>query len=122
MRKQPRTGFPSRTQPAEWPQACLDQEKKFSRQSARLFLMLGAPVWTPNGPGFLQQVFQDEARVLLDTEEVMNDKHKTLLMRSFMPSEIRPLTGVNYETLGITKTQISESETAHIRKHVAAAK
>jgi hypothetical protein len=62
----------------------LESAQRFARPYARLFPLLNKRVWTPKGPGVLEQVLSHEiVRVALDT-----DRNR---MIDFLLDEVLPL-------------------------------
>lgn len=51
-----------------WPAECWQSEALYGQPHARLFPLIGRPVWTPQGAGRLVQVFSNRAAVVLDCQ------------------------------------------------------
>jgi TubC N-terminal docking domain len=68
--------------PSRWPVECLEAERCFGHQVARLYPLLNQIVGTPQGPGRLWQVFTGHAGVVLDSHPES--------VRFVRPEEVRP--------------------------------
>lgn len=53
---------------SSWPKKCLDAERRFGHQEARLYPLIGKRVVTPKGAGVLERVFEGSIGVALDSD------------------------------------------------------
>lgn len=102
--------------PAAWSEESKRSVEKFGREYCRLLPLIGAPVLTPRGTGWLIQVFHDRALVLLDSNNT-NDK-----TQRFTTNDIQPIQGEKY---GVTRPEnaakpVTEKEARNIRAKAAA--
>ena len=86
----------SKDQPGEWPQQCLESQRRFGVCHARLYPLIDKRVMTPQGRGRLLQVLSYQGtgvvRVLLD--------RKPNPATEFRAKEISPLNGDEAKSKG----------------------